>query len=81
MSENKLIIIKKIANTIFLWYNIEKIYLNWRTIASNNYIVTYSNNLNVGTASVTITFKGNYTGSIVKTFKINAKAILEHIKL
>ena len=35
-----------------------------------DYTVSYSNNTKVGTAKVTITGKGNYTGSISKTFKI-----------
>ena len=35
-----------------------------------DYIVSYSNNTKVGTATVKITGKGNYTGSISKTFKI-----------
>ena len=35
-----------------------------------DYTVTYSNNKNVGTAKVKITGKGNYSGTITKTFKI-----------
>ena len=35
-----------------------------------DYIVSYSNNTKVGTATVKITGKGNYTGSVSKTFKI-----------
>lgn len=44
-----------------------------KVIASKYYTVTYSNNKNVGTATVTIKFKGNYSGTITKTFKINPK--------
>ncbi|MCD7840157.1 MAG: fibronectin type III domain-containing protein [Erysipelotrichaceae bacterium] len=40
-----------------------------------DYTVSYSNNTKVGTATVTITGKGNYTGTVNKTFKINAKSI------
>ena len=36
-----------------------------------DYTVAYKNNKNVGTATVTIKGKGNYTGTITKTFKIN----------
>ena len=36
-----------------------------------DYEVTYSNNTNVGTASVTVTGIGNYSGTITKTFAIN----------
>ncbi len=44
-----------------------------KTISSSNYTVTYSNNKNVGTATVTIKFKGKYSGTIKKTFAINPK--------
>ncbi|MBQ8001250.1 MAG: dockerin type I repeat-containing protein [Ruminococcus sp.] len=37
-----------------------------------DYTVSYSNNTNVGNASVTITGKGNYTGSVTKVFSIQA---------
>ena len=35
-----------------------------------DYTVSYSNNTKIGTAKVTITGKGNYTGSISKTYSI-----------
>lgn len=35
-----------------------------------DYTVKYTNNKKVGTAKVTITGKGNYTGTLTKTFKI-----------
>ena len=40
-----------------------------------DYTVTYSNNTKVGTATVTITGKGNYIGTITKTFTITAQSI------
>ena len=40
-----------------------------------DYTVSYSNNTNAGTATVTITGKGDYTGSTTKNFTINAKSI------
>ncbi|MDE6659781.1 MAG: fibronectin type III domain-containing protein [Eubacterium sp.] len=45
-----------------------------KKIASSNYTVKYSNNKNVGIATVTITFKGNYSGIVKKTFTIKPKA-------
>ena len=36
-----------------------------------DYTVSYSNNKKIGTATVKITGKGSYTGTITKTFKIN----------
>jgi hypothetical protein len=44
-------------------------------IENTDYTVSFSNNLNVGTASVTITGAGNYTGTVRKTFKITAANI------
>ena len=43
-------------------------------ISASNYSLTYSNNKNVGTATATITFKGNYSGKKNLTFKIVPKA-------
>ena len=37
-----------------------------------DYTVSYSNNTNVGTATIAVTGKGKYTGSIKKTFKVKA---------
>ncbi|MCI9448115.1 MAG: hypothetical protein HFH36_12175 [Lachnospiraceae bacterium] len=46
-------------------------------IAAENYTVSYANNTKVGTATATITFKGeNYEGVVNKTFKITAAASL-----
>ena len=38
---------------------------------STDYTVSYSSNKNIGTATVKITGKSSYTGTITKTFKIN----------
>ncbi|GAB6394828.1 MAG: Ig-like domain-containing protein [Bacteroidales bacterium] len=44
---------------------------NTKTLTLNtDYTVAYSNNVNAGTATVTVTGKGNYTGSAGKTFLI-----------
>ena len=42
--------------------------------SGTDYTVAYSNNTNAGTATVTVTGKGNYTGTKTATFTINAKA-------
>lgn len=39
-------------------------------IAGTDYTVSYSNNMEVGSAKAVITGKGNYTGSVTKTFEI-----------
>lgn len=45
-----------------------------KVISSANYTVSYaSGRKNVGTYKVSIKFKGNYSGTISKTFKINPK--------
>ncbi len=42
-------------------------------IGKNNYSVSYSKNKNVGTATAVIKFKGNYSGTVKKTFTICPK--------
>ena len=45
--------------------------INGKTLKNGtDYTVSYSNNTKVGTAKVTITGKGNYTGSVSKTYSI-----------
>ena len=45
--------------------------LNGTTLAGGtDYYVTYSNNINVGTATMTVRGKGRYTGTASKTFSI-----------
>ncbi len=45
--------------------------LNGKTLTLNtDYTVAYTNNINVGTAKATVTGKGNYKGSVTKTFTI-----------
>ena len=39
-------------------------------VSGTDYTVTYSNNVKVGTATVTVTGIGNYTGTVTKTFVI-----------
>ena len=41
-----------------------------RLTEGKDYTVSYSNNINAGTGIIKVTFMGNYTGSISKTFKI-----------
>ena len=45
---------------------------NGKTLKNGtDYTVSYSNNKNIGTATVKVAGKGSYTGTITKTFKIN----------
>ncbi len=44
-------------------------------INNTDYTVSYSNNVDAGTATITITGKGNYTGTITKNFTIDPKSI------
>ena len=53
---------------------------NGAKIASSNYSVAYSNNVKKGTATVTVTFKGNYSGTVKKAFEINP-AKVSNVKL
>lgn len=45
-----------------------------KKLAAGDYIATYSNNVNAGTAKVVIAGKGDYTGKVAKTFKIKKAA-------
>lgn len=44
-----------------------------RKLTSNDYSVSYSQNSNIGTAKVTITGKGNYSGTLAKNFVITVQ--------
>ena len=45
-----------------------------KVVKTTNYTINYNNtNVNVGTATITITGKGNFKGTVKKTFKINPK--------
>jgi uncharacterized protein YkwD len=59
---------KNITQNLTVKYNGTALKIN------EDYTVKYKNNKNVGTASVVITGKGNYTGTKTVTFKINPKA-------
>ncbi|MCR5475371.1 MAG: hypothetical protein K6F28_09245, partial [Lachnospiraceae bacterium] len=48
--------------------------------ADTDYTVSYKNNKNAGTAKVTITGKGSYTGSVTKSFKIKQAANKLNVK-
>lgn len=50
-----------------------KVTLDGKTLTNKDYAVSYKNNKNVGTATLTVTGKGDYTGTINKSFKINPK--------
>jgi hypothetical protein len=50
--------------------------LNGKTLKKGtDYTLSYKNNTKVGTATVTITGKGDYAGTITKSFKIKAASI------
>ncbi len=50
--------------------------LNGKTLKQGtDYTVSYSNNTNAGTATATVTFKGNYSGTAKGTFKIASASV------
>ena len=69
-----------VGNNIFTYDGKKKspsvrvFYENYDLHPDVDYQVHYSNNINAGTATVTITGKGNYTGTKTATFKINKAA-------
>lgn len=44
-----------------------------KVITDDNYTIAFKNNVKVGKAAVTIKLKGNYTGTLTRTFKIIPK--------
>ncbi|MDD6069771.1 MAG: leucine-rich repeat protein [Clostridiales bacterium] len=46
----------------------------YQLVKDTDYTVTYKNNINAGTAAVTVAGKGNYTGTVDLQFTINAPA-------
>ena len=53
-----------------------KVYYNYGYLSKSDYTVSYSNNINVGTATVTVKGTGeNYTGEATKTFQIESVPI------
>ncbi len=44
-------------------------------VEDTDYEVSYTNNINKGTATVTVELKGNYSGELTKTFEIAAKPL------
>ena len=48
---------------------------NNKILTSKDYDVTYTSNINAGTAKVTVTGRGTYWGNVSKNFKINPKSI------
>jgi hypothetical protein len=49
-------------------------YFDGKDISSKYYKVTYKDNTKVGTATVTVKFKGDYSGTLKTTFKIKPAA-------
>jgi putative cell wall-binding protein len=48
---------------------------NGKVLDASEYTVTYTNNVNVGTATVKVTVGGNYNAVIEKSFAISAKSL------
>ena len=44
-----------------------------------DYTLSYKNNVNAGTATMTVTGKGNYAGSVSRTFKIKAPSVQYYV--
>ncbi len=51
------------------------------SLSNTDYDVAYENNINIGTANVKVTLKGNYSGKCEKEFTINPKQINNAITL
>jgi len=51
------------------------------TLNAGDYTIDYTDNINVGTATITITGNNNCTGSVTKTFVINPKTVTPTIEI
>lgn len=60
----------KKQSDLFVTYQKNKNSSRIELVEGKDYTVVYSNNMNAGTASVTLKGKGGYSGSITKKFKI-----------
>ena len=48
---------------------------SYTAVSGTDYTISYSNNINAGTATLTITGKGNFTGTASTTFTINKASL------
>ena len=65
-----------VPNRVYTGSRITPVVVKWKgnkLAKDTSYTVTYTNNLNVGKAKVVIKGKGNYKGTVTKTFKILPK--------
>ena len=53
----------------------------WLLEKDKDYTAVYTNNIDEGTATVTVTFKGNYTGTVTKEFQIKDPGYPREIEL
>ena len=62
--------------------DVTKVELEGNTLAvTTDYTVDYSNNINAGTATVTVTGQGIYTGTVSKTFTIDKAPINDDVMM
>ena len=76
---NAQIILNELVNNIYSGIpktpSVLAVESNGESIPRTGYDVSYSNHVNAGTATVTITGKGNYQGSVSTTFEILPKPV------
>jgi hypothetical protein len=94
LTKELVIIPRKLGNNIYTKISVEEAYFDGDAVEPDvtvmygsslltegtDYTLKYSNNKKVGKGKVTVTGKGNYNGSVSKTFKI-VKADSEHINV
>ena len=54
----------------YIIYDDDDVYYEEEFTKNKDYTVTYKNNTEIGTGTVTINFKGEYEGQVIKTFNI-----------
>ncbi|GAB6394105.1 MAG: Ig-like domain-containing protein [Bacteroidales bacterium] len=72
--------IENIPATIYTGYAIKPAVIvkdDAKILTQDNYTIDYSDNVDAGVAKVTITGKGDYTGTASKTFIVNSKSLTD----
>ena len=74
VNEDDSVVVKNIADQKYTGKEIKPVVVvengEFKLAEGRDYTLAYKNNTAVGTATVTITFKGNYAGTLTKSFKI-----------
>lgn len=81
MKENTDQVVQKNLQVMYTPVDIDGTVGTQRELTADEYDVTYENNTTIGTATITITGKGNFKGNITKDFKIRGDLSGENVSV